>query len=64
TLAGGSLRAPLGALWNGTELPVPPRTAEFLENVFTGEKIRVRANRSLLCDELFAHFPVALLIGG
>ena len=62
--AGGALRAPLGQLWDTTELPVPPRTTEFLENVFTGEKIRVRANRSLLCHELFAHFPVALLISG
>jgi (1->4)-alpha-D-glucan 1-alpha-D-glucosylmutase len=64
TLAGGAMRAPLGDLWSSTELPVPPRTAEFLENVFTGEKIKVSANRSLLCHELFAHFPVALLISG
>jgi (1->4)-alpha-D-glucan 1-alpha-D-glucosylmutase len=64
TLAGGALSAPLGGLWQNTEIPVPPRTAEFLENVFTGEKIRVSANRTLLCHELFAHFPVALLIGG
>jgi (1->4)-alpha-D-glucan 1-alpha-D-glucosylmutase len=64
TLAGGALRAPLGELWGSTELPVPPRTAEFLENVFTGEKIRVGPNRTLLCHELFAHFPLALLISG
>jgi (1->4)-alpha-D-glucan 1-alpha-D-glucosylmutase len=64
TLAGGAMSAPLAGLWEGTELPVPPRTAEFLENVFTGEKIKVSANRSLLCHELFAHFPVALLVSG
>ncbi len=64
TLAGGALRAPLGEAWQKTEIPVPQRTAEFLENVFTGEKIRVTPNRTLLCDELFAHFPVALLISG
>ncbi|HET9838269.1 MAG TPA: malto-oligosyltrehalose synthase [Candidatus Angelobacter sp.] len=65
TLAGGgAMRAPLGALWGNTEVPVPPRTAEFLENAFTGEKIRVSANRTLLCHELFAHFPVALLVSG
>jgi (1->4)-alpha-D-glucan 1-alpha-D-glucosylmutase len=63
-LAGGALRAPLGELWDNTEIPVPPRTAEFLENAFTGEKVRVGANRSLLCHSLFAHFPVALLISG
>ncbi|MGC2696161.1 MAG: malto-oligosyltrehalose synthase [Candidatus Angelobacter sp.] len=64
TLAGGALLTPLGELWGSTELPVPPRTTEFLENVFTGEKIKVSGNRSLLCHELFGHFPVALLIGG
>lgn len=62
TLAGGALRAPLAELWDTTELPVPPRCAEFLENVFTGEKIRVTAQRTLLCREVFAHFPVALLV--
>jgi len=64
TLAGGSLAAPLGDLWNSTELPVPSRTSEFLENVFTGQKIRVTPGRTLSCHELFAHFPVALLISG
>jgi (1->4)-alpha-D-glucan 1-alpha-D-glucosylmutase len=62
TLAGGSLRAPLGELWETTELPVPPRCAEFLENIFTGEKIRVTQQRTLLCREVFAHFPVAVLV--
>jgi (1->4)-alpha-D-glucan 1-alpha-D-glucosylmutase len=62
TLAGGALRAPLAELWGKTELPVPPRSAEFLENVFTGEKIKVTAQRTLLCREVFAHFPVALLV--
>jgi (1->4)-alpha-D-glucan 1-alpha-D-glucosylmutase len=64
TLAAGAIRAPLGDLWQTTELPVPPRAPEFLENVFTGEKIKVSANRSLSCHELFAHFPVALLVSG
>jgi (1->4)-alpha-D-glucan 1-alpha-D-glucosylmutase len=62
TLAGGSLRAPLRELWENTEIPVPPRSAEFLENVFTGEKIKVTPQRTLLCREVFAHFPVALLV--
>ncbi|HET9366066.1 MAG TPA: malto-oligosyltrehalose synthase, partial [Candidatus Angelobacter sp.] len=62
TLAGGSMQAPLGDLWSTTELPVPSRASEFMENVFTGEKIRVTPGRVLLCRELFAHFPVALLI--
>ena len=62
TLAGGVIRPPLAGLWETTELPVPPRTAEFLENIFTGEKVRVSAQRTLLCSEVFAHFPVALLV--
>jgi (1->4)-alpha-D-glucan 1-alpha-D-glucosylmutase len=64
TLAGGSLLPPLGEIWSTTELPVPSRTSEFLDNVFTGEKIKVTPGRTLLCRELFAHFPVALLISG
>ncbi len=60
-LAQGSMSAPLGDLWQDTELPVPSRTTEYLENIFTGEKIRVTANRTLLCRELFRSFPVALL---
>lgn len=63
-LAGGTMRHPLGDLWNTTELPVPAHTAEFLDNVFTGEKVKVTPHRTLLCRELFAHFPVALLISG
>jgi (1->4)-alpha-D-glucan 1-alpha-D-glucosylmutase len=62
TLAGGSMRAPLASLWENTELPVPSRCPEFLENVFTGERIRVGLQRTLLCREVFAHFPVALLV--
>lgn len=62
-LADGAMRPPLGELWQDTELPVPSHTPEFLENVFTGEKIRVTPQRTLLGRELFRHFPVALLAG-
>jgi (1->4)-alpha-D-glucan 1-alpha-D-glucosylmutase len=62
TLAASAIRPPLGGLWETTELPVPPRTAEFLENVFTGEQVKVSAQRTLLCSEVFAHFPAALLV--
>jgi (1->4)-alpha-D-glucan 1-alpha-D-glucosylmutase len=63
TLARGAIRPPLGELWDDTELPVPAQTAEFVESVFTGEKIQVTPGRTLLCREVFAHFPVALLVG-
>jgi (1->4)-alpha-D-glucan 1-alpha-D-glucosylmutase len=62
-LSGGTMRAPLGEIWQDTEIPVPSRTPEFLENVFTGEKIRVSNHRTLLCRELFTHFPAALVAG-
>jgi (1->4)-alpha-D-glucan 1-alpha-D-glucosylmutase len=62
-LAGGATQPPLAELWHDTEVPVPSRTAEYLENVFTGEKIRVTANRTILGRELFGNFPVALLAG-
>ncbi|HXB20356.1 MAG TPA: malto-oligosyltrehalose synthase [Candidatus Solibacter sp.] len=60
-LAGGATTPPVGEVWESTELHVPSRTAEFVENIFTGERVRVTAGRTLLCRELFAHFPVALL---
>lgn len=64
TLAKGQLRPLLDEIWETTELPVPGNTPEFMYNVFTGVKIRVTANRTLLGRELFQHFPVALLISG
>ena len=64
TLAKGQLRPPLDELWENTELSVPGNTPEFMYNVFTGMKIRVTPNHTLLGRELFQHFPVALLIGG
>jgi (1->4)-alpha-D-glucan 1-alpha-D-glucosylmutase len=64
TLAGGAVRPPLGELWEDTVLPVPPQAAEFMDAAFTGEKIRVTPERMLLGREIFAHFPVALLVCG
>src|SRR5262249_45149117 len=64
SLAGGALRAPLGELWEDTEVPAPARAPEFLENVLTAERVRVTPQRTLLCGEVFAAFPVALLAGG
>jgi (1->4)-alpha-D-glucan 1-alpha-D-glucosylmutase len=63
-LAAGSMKPPMGDIWETTEVHVPSRTAEFLDNIFTGEKIRVTPGRTLLCRELFAHFPIALLASG
>jgi len=59
----GEMRMPLGDVWGATELAPPPGAPQEFENVLTGEIVRQTANRSLLCRELFARFPVALLHG-
>ncbi len=64
TLSGGKLQPPLGDVWGDTELPVTSKSPEFLENVFTGEKTKVSPSRAISCSELFAHFPLALLVNG
>ena len=61
TLAGGETRAPLGDLWQDTEILLPFRSWQTLENIYTGEAMKISSARALLCREVFAHFPVALL---
>lgn len=62
TLAGGSLRAPLGKSWNDTNISVPCAPGTILENSFTGERIKVNENQTISCGEVFGYFPVALLL--
>jgi (1->4)-alpha-D-glucan 1-alpha-D-glucosylmutase len=51
-----------GSPWGKAELVLPPQAAAArLVNVFTGEELRAGSSRALLCADLFAHFPVALL---
>ncbi len=51
-----------GAVWGKAELVLPPAAAGApLVNIFTGEELRANANRTILCADLFGHFPVALL---
>jgi (1->4)-alpha-D-glucan 1-alpha-D-glucosylmutase len=64
TLAAGELRPPLGELWETTEIPVPATANGSLDSVFDGEQKRVTAERTVLGREVFAHFPVALLVCG
>src|SRR5579862_812293 len=60
TLMKGKEEPPLGAAWGDAELVLPPEAAgRHLRNVFTGE--RFAAGHSLLCREVFATFPIALL---
>jgi (1->4)-alpha-D-glucan 1-alpha-D-glucosylmutase len=60
TLMKGREEPPIGAVWNDTALPLPPEAiGRRLRNVLTGETIH--PGQSLLCREIFASFPVALL---
>ena len=61
TLMNGEMRPPVGGFWQDTALLLP-RSGAFL-NVMTGEVLDLGGSRSLLCRELFARFPVALLVG-
>src|SRR5581483_6828023 len=50
-------------IWGKAELILPPQAAGArLVNIFTGEELRASSNRAVLCADLFAHFPVALLV--
>ena len=60
TLAGGEEKALLGELWKDSVLCMPRASSQFL-NVFTGEILTTSSSRTLLCREVFGHFPVALL---
>ena len=62
TLCGGEILSDFSPCWSGTRLAVPENGPRTYENVFTGEILRVN-DGALLCGELFAHFPVALLRG-
>lgn len=58
----GEMRPPLGEVWGDTELRLPPAAPPQFVNRFTGEVLRISTARTLLCSEVFARFPIALLI--
>jgi (1->4)-alpha-D-glucan 1-alpha-D-glucosylmutase len=63
TLMKGNLEPPIAGAWSDSELMLPPEAnGRHLQNIFTGEILRAR--EGLLCRELFAHFPVAVLTTG
>jgi (1->4)-alpha-D-glucan 1-alpha-D-glucosylmutase len=62
TLCNGEAGWPMAAQWGNTELVLPSSAPTELRNVFTGETV-LAVNHTVLCRELFAHFPVALLRG-
>jgi maltooligosyltrehalose synthase len=56
----GREEPPIGGIWGDSELTLPSGIeGKRLRNIFTGEILPVR--HSLLCREMFANFPVALL---
>ncbi len=59
TLMAGQRRPPLAEAWGGAALQLPRAGMEFV-NVLTGELLHAEGDR-LLCREVFARFPVALL---
>ncbi|MGA7885689.1 MAG: malto-oligosyltrehalose synthase [Acidobacteriaceae bacterium] len=61
TLMGGRAKVPLGKAWDSGELLVTEMAGAELENLFTGEQVRVSEQGRLRLDEVFAEFPVALL---
>ncbi len=60
TLMSGEMRMPLGEVWQDTALQLP-KSGTFW-NVLTDELIDLGGSRSLLCQKLFARFPVGLLV--
>jgi len=63
TLMNGALAAPLGEVWEDTELQLPRSAPAHFVDAFTGKILQADARRALSGRELFASFPVALLIG-
>jgi (1->4)-alpha-D-glucan 1-alpha-D-glucosylmutase len=61
TLMKGRIAPPIGEVWGDTELVLPENAPDYLENVFTGEILRLTNRRTLLLRDVFANFPLALL---
>ena len=60
TLMKGQEEPPIGAVWGDTELAVAAASCrQTLRNILTDEVLT--GGQSLLCREVFASFPVALL---
>jgi (1->4)-alpha-D-glucan 1-alpha-D-glucosylmutase len=62
TLMGGKAQLPLKDAWGDSELLLPDLKDAVLENIFSGERMRVGANGRLEMRAVFAEFPVALLV--
>jgi (1->4)-alpha-D-glucan 1-alpha-D-glucosylmutase len=63
TMLNGEPRLPRAEDWSDTRLQLPTElSGRAITNALTGERVKVQDNGDLLCSEVFASFPVALLI--
>ncbi len=63
TMLNGEARLPRAEDWGATRLRVPHEfRGHTLYNPLTGEDVHVREDGELLCGEVFASFPVVLLV--
>jgi (1->4)-alpha-D-glucan 1-alpha-D-glucosylmutase len=64
TMLNGEPRLARAEDWGDTRLRVPLEfSGRRFRNALTGEGVAVQSNGQILCSEIFASFPVALLIG-
>jgi len=62
SMMGGEERMPIGEAWGATEIVLPPISpGPPMKNLLTGE-ILPAGQQTLLCHEVFASFPLALLL--
>jgi (1->4)-alpha-D-glucan 1-alpha-D-glucosylmutase len=63
SLMRGEALPPLGDVWGDAEIALPRNSAQYFENVLTGEVVKKSGRDTLLCREVLATFPAALLSG-
>ena len=63
SMMAGEERMPLGDAWGEAELTLPPGAANMrFRNLLTGEVLEAGPQGTLSCREIFASFPVVLLL--
>jgi (1->4)-alpha-D-glucan 1-alpha-D-glucosylmutase len=62
TLMRGKTEWPLKKAWDGAILQLPEGSAESFTNIFTGETVTISDTNTILLGDVFASFPVAVLI--
>jgi len=61
TLMGGRAKLPSGSAWGRAELLAPEMAGAEMENILTGERVRISRRGRLRLADVFAEFPVGLL---